>query len=296
MKKSAPLIFFGNERLATGVSTTAPVLSGLIDQGYEVAAVITNFTEARSRKTRTLEVAEVAADHNIPLLYANQADPAIIARYEALAGILVAYGQIVPKSVIDVFPRGIINIHPSLLPEYRGSTPVEQAILDGKRKTGVSLMSLQPKMDAGPVYSQVELELNGKETKQQLADKLLLLGRDLLMKRLPSILDRAAKPMSQNERAATYTKLIQKEDGRLNWKKPAIQLEREVRAYAGWPKSQTEIFGQSVIITKARVAESSQDGHLVLPTGQGWLEVQALIAPSGRNMSGADFVRGYKKN
>jgi methionyl-tRNA formyltransferase len=192
-----------------------------------------------------------------------------------------------------MFPGGIINIHPSLLPKYRGPTPVETAILDGAKETGVSLMQLSGKMDAGPVFAQAKKTLNGGEEKAKLAAELGDLGTSLLMKNLDSILAGKLKPKTQNEAEATYTKLIKKDDGIMDFSKPAMVLEREVRAFAGWPKSVTRVFGHKIIVTKSRVVKDRNDGHLVMQAHPGWLEITELIGPSGRTMSGQDFLRGY---
>jgi methionyl-tRNA formyltransferase len=208
----------------------------------------------------------------------------------------VAYGRIIPKDIIDLFPGGIINIHPSLLPKYRGPTPIEQAILDGADETGTSIMRLVPEMDAGPVYAQQKISLTGKESKFELAEKLLSIGGELLIKHLPHVLEKPENFTPQNGSLATYTMLITKEEGVINWSKPAKQIEREVRAYQGWPKSQAEIFGHEVIVTQARVVKDKNDGALVMECYPGWLEIQELRAPSGKILSGKEFIRGYTKN
>jgi methionyl-tRNA formyltransferase len=296
MSKSKKLVFFGNERLATGLkSTDAPTLKKLIENGYEVTAVVSNFTAGRSRNARKLEIAEVAEQHNIPVMLpthlGNIKDD--IKEFNAGFGVLVAYGRIIPAEILDIFPHGIINIHPSLLPEYRGSTPIEQAILDGKKETGSSIMRLVNEMDAGPIYAQSKLELRGDETKEILAKNLLDLGSELLIDNLPAILDGSLQPKSQDNSKATYTKLLDKEDGLVNQKKPAEDIERQIRAFAGFPKSRVILNSQDIIITKARVAKDKSDGGLILQCSPGFLEVQELIAPSGRSISGADFLRGY---
>jgi methionyl-tRNA formyltransferase len=299
MSKSKKLVFFGNERLATGLkSTDAPTLKKLIENGYEVAAVVSNFTAGRSRNARKLEIAEVAERHNIPVMLpthvGNIKDD--IKELNADFGVLVAYGRIIPANIIDIFPHGIINIHPSLLPEYRGPTPIEQAILAGKKETGTSIMRLVDEMDAGPVYAQSKLELSGNETKETLAKYLLDLGGQLLIENLPAILDGSLQSNPQDNSKATYTKLLNKEDGLVSQKKPADVIERQVRAFAGFPKSRAIINGQAIIITKARVAKDKNDGDLILHCSTGFLEVQELIAPSGRSITGADFLRGYPKS
>ena len=296
-KMNSRLVFFGNERLATGISASGSMLSGLIEAGYDIAALVLNQHSVNSRISRDPEVISIAQKHKIPLIEFTSGNDMVekLANLEAQAGILVAFGQIIPQKLIDTFPSGIINLHPSLLPLYRGSTPLEQVILDGQTKTGVSLMQLVQKMDAGPVFAQKQIAISNKISKQELAEKLLDLGQDLLIKNLPNILSGALKPVSQNEKLATYTSLINKTSGKLNLTKSAVQLEREVRAYLGWPKSQLELYGHNIIVTNARVVGAEDPGALILQCQPGWLEILELIAPSGRKMSGQDFIRGYKK-
>lgn len=291
------LVFFGNERLATGVTTDAPVLRSLVKAGYEISAVVASHTEGISRQRRGLEIVEVAHAYHIPVLIPdNLVDiEERLAKYGAAAGILIAFGKIAPQSTIDLFPKGIINIHPSLLPKLRGPTPVETAIVDGLSETGVSLMSLSAKMDAGPVYLQTKVELDGSETKPELARKLLHKGSEMLLENLEYILDGTLEPIPQDAAEASYSKLLTKQDGIVNFKEPADIIERKIRAFLGFPRSRASLFNQEIIITKARVAKDAADGHLVAKCQPGYLEILELIGPSGRTMSGADFSRGYKK-
>lgn len=298
MSKSKRLIFFGNERLSSGfVPEGAPTLEALIGAGYDVKAVVANYEAGTSRKARELEIEAVAKRHDIPVLLPDRPKDIIdeLKAFEAEIGVLVAYGRIIPQSIIDIFPKGILNIHPSLLPHYRGSIPIEQAILDGVAQTGVSVMGLVKEMDAGPIYAQQTVALTGNETKQDLTQKLLMIGGKLILDVLPSALDGTAQPKTQDESQATFTSLINKSDGHIDLSKPADQLEREVRAYAVWPKSRLELYGHQVVVTKACVAQSSDDGALVIAAQPGYLEIQELIAPSGKKMTGADFIRGYAK-
>jgi methionyl-tRNA formyltransferase len=298
MSKSGKLVFFGNERLATGLKHIEPTaLKALVDNGYNIAAVVSHYHEGRSRNQRMLEIAEVAQTHNIPLLLPDNLKDIKqqLEDCKAEAAILVAYGKIIPADIIDIFPKGIINIHPSLLPKYRGPTPIEQAILDGVSETGISIMKLAPEMDAGPIFAQVKLSLSGQESKAELAQKFLQSGSELLIDNLGEILSGSLEPAPQNGSEATYTKLLTKEDGIIGWNEPAEFLERKVRAFAGFPKSRTQLFGHDVVITKARAAESEDDGVLVMKCKDSWLEIQELTAPSGRTISGEEFIRGYKK-
>jgi methionyl-tRNA formyltransferase len=299
MSKSNKLVFFGNERLATGLShTSAPTLRRLVKNGYEITAVVSHYSAGSSRNSRPLEIAGIAKQHNIPVLLPDNltAIKDQLQNMDAVAAVLVAYGKIIPKEIIDVFPRGIINIHPSLLPKYRGPTPIEQAILDGVSQTGVSIMQLTAGMDAGPLYAQTKLNLEGDESKEMLAENLLGLGSHILLEVLPGILSGSLQPYAQADSDATYTKLLVKEDGIIDWSADSKIIERQVRAFMGWPKSRADVMGHKVIITKARVAKDKNDGALVMQCQPGWLEIQELVAPSGRKITGAEFLRGYAKN
>ena len=307
------IIFFGNERLATGVTTEVTTLKALLDAGYHVAAAVSHNEATSSRKQRMLEIAEVATSHNIPVhLPAKPADILDqLAAYKADIGVLVAYGKIVPQEVIDLFPHGIINIHPSLLPRHRGSTPLESVILSGEKETGVSVMGLAQAMDAGPVYAQETVPLTGNETNQALADELLTVGSKLILQVLPDALAGTAQPTPQDDSAATYDELIEKQDGQLDFSKPAQQLEREVRAYFGWPQSRTTIGNKEVIITQAHVVPASsiqnpeslpnepgtiwQDGkQLGFYTTEGILAIDTLKPAGKGEMSAAAFLAGNK--
>ena len=203
---------------------------------------------------------------------------------------------------MDLFPFGIINVHPSLLPKHRGSTPIESVILDGDAQTGVSIMQLAETMDSGPIFDQRIVNLSGTESKHELSDALGELGSIMIIDSLPKILDRSLEPTEQDETEATFDKLITKADGEIDWTKPAMQIEREIRAFAGWPKSYTKLGDVEVVITKASVVENSSlssgeidltDG-LVVGCGENALRLEEL-KPAGKNtMDGRAFTAGYK--
>lgn len=304
-KMSETILFFGNERLATGVSTATPTLNALIATGYKVGAVVVAQNElGKSRQVRDLEVATTAEQHGIPLITPDTLSGTSeqLAGFGAIAAVLVAYGQIVPQDVLKLFPQGIINVHPSLLPLQRGSTPVESVILSGAPQTGVSLMQLTPKMDAGPIYAQNVVPLQGNETKQNLADRLSTIGSQLVMQHLPHILDGSAIPLSQNNEAATFSQRISKQDGAIDWGKPAVQLEREVRAYSGWPRSRTTLGTTDIIITRAHASDGQgEPGSILLDnkllgvcTSNGVLIIDSLIPAGKKEMPISAFLAGYK--
>lgn len=300
------IVFFGNERIATGVTTMAPTLQALVANGYDVAAVvIAQGDTGKSRKQRPLEIVEVAEAHGIPVLQPAKLSEIAdqLKDLKADAGILVAYGKLVPEAIINIFPRGIVNIHPSLLPLHRGSIPLEAAILQGDTQTGVSLMQLVKAMDAGAVYAQSDVALTGNETKQALADQLLALGGAMLLEHLPAILDGSLEPIPQNEDAATYDARIAKNAGLLqqdDWDRPTVEIERMVRAFAGWPRVRTTIAETEIIITAAHVQAGSGMPGVMWAEGQsfgiyakdGILVIDALIPPGKKEMPASAFLAG----
>lgn len=302
------LVYFGNERLATGVTTDAPVLQMLLSEGYDVCAVVVHHTETRSRNARELEVASIAKAHDIPLISPDRPAEIIsdITAFGAVAGVLVAYGRIIPNSFIDLFPMGIINVHPSLLPKHRGPTPIESSILAGDSVTGVSIMKISSKMDAGPVYAQSQVGLTGHETKQELVNTLGSTAAEMLRELLPEILSGALAPKAQEDSQATYDQLIEKQSGTIDTTKPATVLEREIRAFAGWPGSRLQISNMDVVITKATIAEAAPENHgqktifvsnkqLYIQTGDGLLHVQTLKPAGKSEMTAQAFLAGHAK-
>ena len=312
MKKiSERIVFFGNERLATGVATETPTLRALIAAGYEVVAVISNYERGHSRNIRDLEIAQTAKEYDIPLLLPQKLSEikGQLQKLNATVGVLVAYGKIVPESIINIFPRGIVNIHPSLLPLHRGPTPIESVILDGAAETGASIMQLVKAMDAGPVYTQTSLHLNGDETKQELANRLLEQGKEALLRCLPAIIDGTLQPQPQDDAKATYDRLITKEEGVLDWSKTAIRLEREIRAFTEWPKSRTTLAGKDTIITRAHAVPSNDPGLkpgdltvvkdigvLMVETIEGTLCIDRLKPAGKKEMTAREFIAGYGQN
>lgn len=302
---AARIVFFGNERLATGLSTEAPILQALIAADYDIAAlVVAQKATGATRKARNLEIVDVAEAHNIEVIAPEKLKEAKdqLSKYQAQIGVLVAYGKIVPQDIINIFPSGIVNIHPSLLPLHRGSTPIESVIVQGANETGVSLMSLTVNMDSGPIYDQQKIKLSGTETKQGLADKLVQLGKTMLIKRLPSILDGSAQASIQDEKGATYDMRIDKSVSELDFTKTAAELAREVRAFVGWPRSRCKIGLHEIIITMAHaIAGNGVPGTLWLDDKQigincskGILVFDTLVPPGKKQMDASAFLTGYQ--
>lgn len=300
MTTSKRVVFFGNERLVSGLRhSSTPVLLGLIERGYDVACVVVNNSDAVSRNARTLEVSEVAKDHNIPVLSPDRPGDIFeqLASYNANFAILAAYGRIIPQRVIDVFsPIGIINIHPSLLPRHRGPTPIETTITSADAQAGVSIMQLTAGMDEGPTYGQVTYDMQGDEDKFELCERLSTMGAELLFDLLPGIIEGTVQAKPQQNTGVTYTTLISKKDGIVDpTTETALQISRKVRAYLGFPKTKLTYKNADVIITSAKPTDTVAEGELCIPCADNsTLLVDTLIAPNGKSMSGAAYLRGLR--
>ena len=294
MSTSARLVFFGTEDFSL------PSLKALIEGGFTVVAVVTKPDSARGRSGKLVApaVKTYAESHNIPVYQPQKlADiQAELIELQADAGVLVSYGKILPQRTLDVFePIGIINLHPSALPHYRGPAPIEAAILNGDESIGISIMKLTYEMDAGPVFAQKTLALTGTETKPELYDRLARVGASLLCQTLPAILKNQIEAKNQKESDVSYTSLLRKQDGILDpTTDTAHVLERKVRAYLTYPKTRLNLHGIDVIVTSVFVTESSSSAPLVIGCANDtYLAVRELIAPSGKTMSGEAFKRGY---
>ena len=298
-----PVVFFGTEDFS------ALFLEALIEHGYDIKAVVTKPDRPKGRHQQLLppQAKLIAQTHNIPI-FQPQSPSELAAPLNQLGsptGVLVSYGKIIPKEIIDIFTPGIINVHPSLLPAYRGPSPIEASIVNGDSKTGVSIMQLTEKMDAGPVYSQAELQLNGNETQSSLYEALAELGIKELLNTLPSIINSRLTPNPQDEIKATYTKLLTKNDGVLDWQKPALQLEREIRGYNVWPRSRTRLFGHDVIITKAHTVsgnhgkpgeiDTDNKSFIMIDTSDARLSIDMLQPAGKKEMPVQAFLRGYSE-
>lgn len=212
-------------------------------------------------------------------------------------GVLVDFGIIVSQDVIDYFPKGIVNSHFSLLPQWRGADPITFSILSGQKHTGVSLMLLVEAMDEGPILAQSSLEIEEGTTTPELTDRLIELSNEMLATILPEYVSGQVVPAAQDLSVQpTYSRKLTKNDGKIDWNKPAEQIEREIKAYAEWPKSYTTIAGKDLVITKAHTASQKEDKELAMKTSEGFLIIDTL-KPSGKNeMTAKEFLAGYGKN
>ncbi len=301
MKMSSPLVFFGSGPVA---------LKSLeaLSTAFDIELVLTKPQPTHHKEAPP--VVDWCKQHGQAFITTtNQANlNEVLANVDLKSklGVVVDYGIIISQEVIDSFELGIINSHFSLLPLLRGADPISFAVLEGHKKTGVSLMKIVAELDEGPLLAQQELPLSSDMTTPVLTERLIETSNDMLIKYLPEYITGSIKPENQpSSTPPTYTRKLTKEDGRLDWSKDAPTLEREVRAFAGWPRSRTDIGSSSVVITKTRVLEQDGEpgkffvegtGELAVYCGKDALVIERLI-PSGRKeMSGKDFLRGFSIN
>ena len=300
MSMSKKIVFFGTEDFSLSA------LQALVEAGFDVAAVVTkpDSPQGRGHKLTPPKVKVYATEHDIavwqPTKLAEIADS--VRALGEPAGVLVSYGKIIPQFILDLFRPGIINVHPSLLPKYRGPSPIEAAILNGDTETGVSIMLLTSGMDEGPVYAQLTHSLDDTEYIDYLYAQLGFVGNKLLIDTLPSILDGSLMPSQQDGSRATYCQLITKADGSIDWNKPAEQIEREIRAYAGWQQSRTTLGATEIIITRAHITEgTAEPGEIIIDaksltigTGDSLLVIDTLKPLGKKEMPVQAFLAGYR--
>ena len=286
------IIFFGTEAFS------ADALRALIASNFNVVAVVTKPDQPKGRGHKLTEplVKTIAREHDIPVWQPTKlADVAEqITSLQPVAGVLVSYGKIIPQSIIDLFTPGIINVHPSLLPRYRGPSPIEAAIIHHDNQTGVTIMQLSAAMDAGPIYAQHIIPLDHTETKPALYATLSHIGNQLLVDTLPDILSGALTPTPQNDADATYCSLLSKQDGLLDPADlTAVQAEARVRAFLGFPRTRLPLGDQTLIITRAHVSKTAETPLSVQFSDGNYLAPDELIAPSGKTMTAEAFLRGH---
>jgi methionyl-tRNA formyltransferase len=295
--------------LGTPSSATLP-LRRLVDAGHEVVAVVTqpDRPAGRSRTPQPPPVKSAAIDLGLPVLQPETLrDPNVVAQLRDIrpnVGVVAAYGEILRRAVLDIPPLGYLNIHPSLLPLYRGPAPVAAAIRHGDSVTGVSVMLLERAMDAGPILAQATVPLDADARTGPLTDHLFALGSDLLVGVLPLYAGGELVPTPQDHERATFTTMLSREVGRLEWALPAAELERMVRAYDPWPGTWTIFNGQPLKVLVADVVAREHtapagtilaDDDLVVAAGTDALRIHTVQPAGKRPMAGADWKRGQPR-
>ncbi len=230
---------------------------------------------------------------------------AIIEKYQPDVCVLVAFGQIVPQAALDAIPHGIINIHPSLLPKYRGPSPIQSALLNGDTQIGVTIMKLDAEMDHGPVLVQEVIEVGSNDDNISLHEKAGKLGAQLIAKVLPEYIDGLLIPSAQDDSQATYCEMIARQDGELDWALSATALFNRYRAFQPWPGVFTYFYGKRLKIVKMTLLQAIPEplepgkvvqiqDEIVVGTSAGAIELKRVQIEGKPEMDIQDFVRGYR--
>ena len=286
---SRPIVFFGTEDFS------AISLAQLLEHGFPGRLVITKPDSRRGRGKQLCQpaVKQLALTHDIPVLQPTKLRD-IIPDIQALGqpvGVLVSFGKIIPQVVIDCFSPGIINLHPSLLPRYRGPSPIESAIANRDTTT----VQLSAAMDAGPVYTQLTHPLRGDEQQLELYNTLGQLGSKALVQLLPRIVSGSLQPTPQDESNASYCQLLTKASGIIDpTQHTAAAAEAMVRAYHHYPRTRLQLGERHYIITQAHTALAPVTTLDPRCSDDTYLVIDQLIAPSGKELSAAAFLRGYR--
>ncbi|MBP3576639.1 MAG: methionyl-tRNA formyltransferase [Lachnospiraceae bacterium] len=303
-------VFMGTPEIA------ATVLKSVLASKHEVVAVVTQTDKPKGRGHEMAfpPVKEVALDAGIPVLQPQRArDEEFIEQLKAYQPdiiLVAAYGKLLPKAILDMPRFGCINVHASLLPKYRGASPIQWAVLNGDEKSGVTIMHMAETMDTGDIIMTKEVVLDKEETAGSLHDKLAEIGGPLLIEAMDALETGRAPRIRQDEEEATYVKMLDKTMGNLDFSKPAVQLERWIRGLNPWPTAYTKLDGKMLKLWKAEVLSVeeagksskgldtgaiiavSKDSFDVL-TGDGVLRIKELQLEGKRKMTAEEFLRGF---
>ncbi len=300
------VIFMGTPDFAV------PVLKALIEsEGHRVTAVVTQPDKARGRSGSLsfTPVKKVALDHDIPVYTPKRVkDPEFV---EVLRGIscdvivVVAFGQLLSKEILEMPDYGCINVHASLLPRWRGAAPIQWSILEGDATTGITTMQMDEGLDTGDMLLKKEIPLTAEETGESLFEKLSGIGGPLLLETLERVEKGTLEPVTQKDEESTYAKMLTKELGRLDFSWKAEKLERYVRGLNSWPSAYTEFRGKILKIWRAEVVPENTDlmpgtvakvhkNSFSIQTGDGLLRLLEIQLEGKKRMSAGDFMRGMK--
>jgi methionyl-tRNA formyltransferase len=300
-----PIVFMGTPQIA------AVTLEQLIQGPDPVAGVVTqpDRPAGRGQKSIPSPVRRVAESHGIPVVAPEKIRaPEFL---KTLMGwkpeifVVVAYGRMLPKTILDLAPYGCLNVHYSLLPKYRGAAPAAWTIINGESTTGVTTMKLVEKMDAGPIYLQEATEVASGETTGSLQAKLTPIGARLLRETLRRLQEGLLMPQEQDESAATFAPILKKEDGLIQWDQPAMMIERRVRGFEPWPGTYSHIGEKLLKIHRVNVVAADTKGSpgevmradaggLWVATSSGFLGLEEVQLENRKRLSGVEFLRGAR--
>ncbi|MEE8886345.1 MAG: methionyl-tRNA formyltransferase [Eubacteriales bacterium] len=305
------IVFMGTPDFAVGT------LEALIRAGHEVAAVVTKVDKPVGRKMelRPSPVKVCAVKNGIKVLQPAKirGNAEFMDELKSISPdviVVAAYGKIIPKEILELPKYGCLNVHASLLPKYRGAAPIQWAVIDGEKESGVSIMQMNEGLDTGDVIAKTVVPLDEKETGGSLFDRLAKAGAELLVETLPKVEKGEITPVPQPAESPTpYARMIRKEDGRIDWTKSAAVIERLVRGMNPWPSAFTHYNGKMLKIWEADVLPEEEDDPdhpepgtvvragddgILVSTGSGLLCIRELQLEGKKRMKAADFLRGHQ--
>ncbi|MFQ7901778.1 methionyl-tRNA formyltransferase [Stutzerimonas degradans] len=304
MTQSMRIVFAGTPEFA------AQHLQALLDAGRTVVAVYTqpDRPAGRGQKLAPSPVKQLAVQHGIPV-YQPQTlrDPAAQAELAALQAdlmVVVAYGLILPQAVLDLPRLGCINSHASLLPRWRGAAPIQRAIEAGDGESGVTVMQMEAGLDTGPMLLKVSTPITAEDTGGTLHDRLAALGSQAVVQAVAALAVGTLTPEVQDDSLATYAHKLSKDEARIDWRRPAVELERLVRAFNPWPICHTTLGGEALKVHAARLgAGQGEPGHileasrngLTVACGEGALSLTRLQLPGGKPLDFADLYNSRRE-
>ena len=299
----ARVVFLGTPAFAV------PTLEKIVAAGYGVPLVVTqpNRPKGRGGALAAPPVKEAALRLGLEVFQPERVRrpeaQARLAQLEPDVMVVVGYGQIIPQSVIDIPPFGILNVHASLLPKYRGAAPIQWAIANGETRTGVTTMQIDAGLDTGAMLLKAETEIGPDETAVELGGRLGPMGADLLVQTLAGLAGGSLRAEPQDSAQATYAPILKKEDGRIDWRRPAQQIHNRVRGLLPWPGAYTTFRGQILHVWKSRVGTAAAaspgavlgGGKPVVACGECTaLELLEVQLEGRKKISGADFANGQR--
>jgi methionyl-tRNA formyltransferase len=300
-----PIVFMGTPE------TAAVTLEYLLEGTDPVVGVVTqpDRPAGRGQKSLPSAVRKLAESRGLPVAAPEKTrDPGFLETlrsWNPQLVVVVAYGRILPNTILQLAPHGCLNVHYSLLPKYRGAAPAAWTIINGEEKGGVTTMQLVEKMDAGPLYLQEEVSLAPDETTASLQARLTPIGARLLLETIQKLKDGSLVPQAQNEAEVSFAPMIKKEDGLIDWTQPAVAIERRVRGFTPWPSAYTKLQGKLLKVHRARVIAATQTespGRVIradgagfwVATGSGALSLEEVQWENRRRLPGVEFLKGAR--
>jgi methionyl-tRNA formyltransferase len=305
------IVFMGTPDFAVGA------LQAIIDAGHQVAAVVTqpDKPKGRGKEMQMTPVKACALAHQIPVFQPVRIKDAeavtTLRGYEADIFVVAAFGQILSEEILNMPKYGCVNIHASLLPKYRGAGPIQWAIINGEKKTGVTIMQMDKGLDTGDILFTKEVDIDVRETGDSLHDKLAKAGAELIVRALPRIEAGEFTPIKQNDEESCYAKMLQKSMGKIDWQQDAQKLDCLIRGLISWPGAYTSYHGKNLKIWEEEVADEqtacieTTDGEpgtivgvgkdaVYVKTGNGVLRLLSLQLEGKKRMAVKDFLLGCR--